>query len=71
MLESLLVAAAGGLAGLAVSDVISDFWHHIPIPNDVPVLFDVEVDHRALLFTMVIAVLSTLLFGLVPERAGA
>ncbi len=66
MLESLLVVAAGGLAGLAVSDVISDFWHHIPIPSDVPVLFDVEVDHRALLFTMVIAVLSTLLFGLAP-----
>jgi predicted permease len=66
LLENLLVAVAGGIVGLAVSDGISEFWRHIPIPSDVPVVFDIGVDHRALLFTMAVAVLSTLLFGLAP-----
>ena len=66
LFENLLVAVAGGLAGLLVADFISDFFHHIPVPSDLPVLFDVAVDRRALLFTMTVAVLSTLLFGLAP-----
>ena len=66
LLENLLVAVAGGIAGLAVSDGIAEFWRRIPIPSDVPVVFDIGVDPRALLFTMAVAVLSTLLFGLAP-----
>jgi predicted permease len=66
LLENLIVAIAGGLAGLLVADYISDFFHRLPIPNDVPVLFDVTVDRRVLLFTMTVAVLSTLVFGLAP-----
>jgi len=66
LLENLLVAVAGGLAGLAVADAINEFWRRVPIPLDLPVVFDVKVDHRVLLFTMAVSVLSTLLFGLVP-----
>jgi predicted permease len=66
LLENLMVAIAGGLVGLGVADFIADFFHRLPIPNDVPVLFDVAVDRRVLLFTMTVAVLSTLLFGLAP-----
>ncbi len=66
LLENLLVAVVGGLAALAVADAINQFWMRVPIPSDVPVVFEVTVDHRVLLFTMVVSVLSTLLFGLVP-----
>lgn len=66
LLENLLVAVAGGLGGVAVADAMAGFWRRIPIPSDVPVVFNIGVDHRVLLFTLVISVLSTLLFGLAP-----
>jgi macrolide transport system ATP-binding/permease protein len=66
LLENLLVALAGGLGGVAVSDLVAGVWRRIPIPSDVPVIFDIGVDHRVLLFTLAVSVLSTLLFGLAP-----
>jgi hypothetical protein len=42
------------------------FWRRIPIPSDVPVVFDIGVDHRVLLSTLIVSLLSTLLFGLTP-----
>jgi predicted permease len=66
LVENLLVAVAGGLAGLVVADAINEFWRRVPVPVDLPVVFDVKVDHRVLLFTMIVSVLSTLLFGLAP-----
>jgi predicted permease len=66
LLENLLVAVAGGLGGVVVAQVIADFWRSIPVPSDLPAVFDIGVDHRVLLFTLVVSVLSTLLFGLAP-----
>jgi predicted permease len=66
LLENLLVAAAGGLGSLLVAGAGADYLRRMPVPNELPVVFDVRVDHRALLFTLVVAVLSTLLFGLAP-----
>jgi predicted permease len=66
LLENLLVAVAGGLGGVVVAQAMADFWRSMPIPTDVPVVFDIGVDHRVLLFTLAISVLSTLLFGLAP-----
>jgi predicted permease len=66
LVENLLVAVAGGLAALVVADAINEFWRHVPVPVDLPAVFDVKVDHRVLLFTMIVSVLSTLLFGLAP-----
>jgi len=66
LVENLLVAVAGGLAALAVADAINEFWRSVPVPVDLPVVFDVKVDQRVLLFTMIVSVLSTLLFGLAP-----
>jgi len=66
LLENLMVAMAGGAGGLAVADAVAGFWRRIPIPSDIPVVFDIGVDHRVFLFTLVVAVLSTLLFGLAP-----
>jgi predicted permease len=66
LLENLLVAVAGGLAALAVADAINEFWRRVPVPTDVPVVFEVKVDQRVMLVTMIVSVLSTLVFGLVP-----
>ncbi|MGC9952346.1 MAG: ABC transporter permease [Bryobacteraceae bacterium] len=66
LVENLLVAVGGGLAALLVADAVNEFWRHVPVPVDLPVVFDVKVDHRVLLFTMIVSVLSTLLFGLAP-----
>jgi predicted permease len=66
LLENLLVAVAGGLGGVVVADAFAEFWRRVPIPTDVPVVFDIGVDHRVLSFTMAVSVLSTLLFGLAP-----
>ena len=66
LLENLLVAAAGGLGGVAIADAMGEFWRRFPIPSDVPVVFDAGVNPRVLLFTLVVALLSTLLFGLAP-----
>ncbi len=66
LLENLLVAIAGGVGALGVADVVADFWRRTPIPSDIPVVFDIGVDHRVFLFTLIVSVMSTLLFGLAP-----
>ena len=66
LLENLIVAVAGGLGGLVVADAMAAFWRAVPIPSDIPVKFDIGVDQRVFLFTLVVSVLSTLLFGLAP-----
>jgi putative ABC transport system permease protein len=66
LFENLLIALAGGAGGVLVADVMTTFWRRMPIPTDVPVVWNIQVDHRVLLFTLVVSVLSTLLFGLAP-----
>ena len=66
LLECLLIAIAGGVGGALVADVIADYWRRTPVPFDMPVVFDMSVNHRVLLFTLAVAVVSTLLFGLAP-----
>jgi len=66
LLENLLVAVAGGVGGLFMADAMADFWHRIPIPSDLPIVFDIGVDRRVLLVTLIASVLSTLVFGLAP-----
>ncbi len=66
LLENLLVAITGGAAGIAIAHAIAEFWRRIPVPIDLPVVFDIGVDQRVLLFTLAVSVLSTLLFGLAP-----
>jgi predicted permease len=66
LLESLLLAIAGGLAGIGVAYGGTSFFNSIPIPVDVPLAYHVSVDQRMLLFTIAATLISTLLFGLTP-----
>jgi macrolide transport system ATP-binding/permease protein len=66
LLENLLLAIAGGLAGVAVAYGGTSFFNSIPIPTDVPLAYHVSVDQRMLLFTIAASLISTFLFGLTP-----
>jgi putative ABC transport system permease protein len=64
--ESLLIAIAGGLLGLLVGYGGVVFFRQIKIPTDLPLKIDIDLDQRALLFSLAVAVVSALLFGLAP-----
>jgi predicted permease len=66
LLESLLVAVAGGLAGMVVADAGAEFFSHMPFPSDLGFSIGAAVDRRALLFTLLVSLSSTVLFGLGP-----
>ncbi len=66
LLENLLLALGGGLAGIAVAYGGASFFNSIPIPVDVPLAYHVSVDGRMLLFTIGASLISTFLFGLTP-----
>jgi predicted permease len=64
--ESLVIAALGGALGLLVAKAGADLFGQIKIPADIPIVIDVRLDPRVLLFTLLAAVASALIFGLAP-----
>ncbi len=69
--ESLLLALAGGLAGLAVAWVaaralVAMLMSSLPVP----MVLAAPLDARVLLFTLAVAVVTGLLFGLAPALRG-
>ncbi len=64
--ESLLIAVGGGVLGVAVGYAGVRVFQHIQIPSDLPVSLDFQLDRRALVFSLIVAAASALLFGLVP-----
>ena len=66
LVENLLVAVGGGVGGVAVAAGVAALFRNMPIPSDLPIVLGMGVDHRVLLFTLAVSVLSTLVFGLAP-----
>lgn len=66
LLENLLLALIGGLLGVAIAYAGAKFFSRLPIPSDLPIVFSVGIDQRVLWFTLIVSLLSTLLFGLTP-----
>jgi predicted permease len=64
--ESLLLAAAGGLAGIGVGYLGVSFLGAIPLPSDFPLYFGLQMDTRLLLFGVAISLATGIGFGLVP-----
>ena len=64
--ESLLLAIAGGVVGLGVGYAGMIVFRQIEIPTDLPILLAFQMDRRALAFSLIMAVGSAVLFGLVP-----
>jgi predicted permease len=64
--ESLLLALAGGVAGIGLGALGVNFLRSIPLSSDFPVLLDVRVDERLLLFSLAASLVTGAAFGLVP-----
>lgn len=64
--ESLLLAIAGGIAGLAIGYGGVAFLRSIPLPVDYPISLGVEMDTRLLLYGLGVAIVTGLVFGLLP-----
>ena len=65
-LENLLLALGGAVLGLGVALAGMRLFASIPIRSDLPISFDVSLDDRVLLFTVLVVLTSTFLFGLAP-----
>jgi len=64
--ESMLIALHGGVLGLGVGYAAVRLFHQIQIPTDFPIVVAFELDRRALLVSLAVAVASAVLFGLAP-----
>jgi predicted permease len=64
--ESAVLAVAGGIAGVGLGFLVIRFLGSIRIPTDTPLVFDARIDTRVILFSLAVALVSALAFGLVP-----
>lgn len=64
--ESVLLAMAGGLAGVLLAGWIIDLIVGLKPPVDIPITLELHVDWRVLVFSMLVSVVTGILFGLVP-----
>lgn len=65
LMESVLLGLVGGGLGLGVAYAALDVLVAMG-PTHLPRLYDISIDHRALVFTLIVSTLSGLLFGLIP-----
>jgi len=66
LVESLLIALAGGALGLLIADFAVDALYNFEIPADMPIQFSFQMDQNVLWFTLVVSIASAMLFGLLP-----
>jgi macrolide transport system ATP-binding/permease protein len=64
--ESLLLAVAGGVAGIAAGYLGVQFLRSIPIPSDFPLSLGLEMDTRLLAFSLLLSLITGVAFGLLP-----
>jgi predicted permease len=64
--ESFLIALMAAIVGIALGYGCVQFFGRLQIPTDMPISLSIQLDRRALLFSLAISLLSALLFGLAP-----
>jgi predicted permease len=69
--ESVVLAVLGGMLGLLVAQAGVDLFSRVPVPGDLPVIVDLRLDTRVLLFAIGASLVSAVLFGLVPAIQSA
>jgi predicted permease len=66
MAESMLLAIGGGVCGLLLAYWLVNLAAGFKPPIDVPLLIDLHIDHRVLIFTFLTSLVTGVLFGLLP-----
>lgn len=69
LMESLVLAAAGGTVGLALASLATRFLSNPDLPTPVPLDLAVALDHRVVLFVVGLTLLTCIGFGLWPALA--
>ncbi len=64
--ESVVLALFAGVLGLAVGAVTVRLLQAIRIPTDIPLNLEIRTDPHVVLFTLAIALLASIAFGVVP-----
>jgi predicted permease len=64
--ESVALFVAGATGGLLIAFWSTGLFERIQVPAEVPLSADLSPDYRVLLFTLVVAVITGMLFGLAP-----
>jgi predicted permease len=65
LIESLLIALCGGVIGTLASILLVRVGIRL-VPHDIPRLFNVSIDFRVLLFSLLLSAATALIFGLLP-----
>src|SRR6185369_8957135 len=68
--ESVLLSFAGGIAGVAVAFWSFEFLRHL-IPPGLSLFVDLRIDTLVLVFTLALAVITGMVFGLAPAMQSA
>ncbi len=69
--ESMLLAFAGAALGLLLAEYGAEYFSSMRFSNDLPISLVVHLDLRVLIFSLIAAVVSAILFGLVPALQSA
>jgi predicted permease len=69
--ESLVLALLGGALGLYLTALATRFLGAVPFPMDVPLRFEFHVDHRVVLFTLILAMGAAVVAGMGPALQGS
>jgi macrolide transport system ATP-binding/permease protein len=69
--ESLILSLAGAALGLFLAQFAADYFNKFRFSSDLPVSLIVQIDQRVLIFSLLAAVLSALVFGLAPAMRSA
>lgn len=64
--ESLILSLAGAAVGLFLAQYGADYFNRLPLGGELPVSLVVQLDQRVLIFSLLVAVLSAVFFGLAP-----
>lgn len=66
VIENVVVAVCGGIAGVFVGYVMLKWIRTLIAPYSLPPAVDIAMDTNVLLFTLIVALVTGLLFGVVP-----
>ena len=66
MAENLVIALLGSALGLLIAQAAVDFFSRIEVVGDIPIRLNFELNGRVFAFTLILSVLSSILFGLAP-----